>query len=90
MNCHLYARFGASALEHHIKAVVLAKCLEEAIRIFPRSSELLLWCFCFWTCGEAKDIFSKAVNLCEGETGLINIDGDDTGTAKRFCKCAGQ
>src|SRR5712691_3209989 len=73
VDCHLDARLGASALEHHIKPAVLPKYLQEAIRIFSCSSELLLWSFCFWTCGEAKHFVCKAVSLRKGETRLIDI-----------------
>jgi hypothetical protein len=78
VDCHLYARLGASAFKHHIKPVVLAEYLKEAIRVFSCSSELLLGRFCFWIRGEAKHVFGKAVRLREGETGLIDVDGDDT------------
>jgi hypothetical protein len=90
VDCHLYARLGASALEHHIKPVVLAEYLKEAIRIFSCSSELLLGRFCFWGRGETEDVFSKAVRLREGETGLIDVDGNDTWASVRLCKCTGQ
>ena len=66
VDCHLDARLGASALEHHIKPAVLPKYLQEVIRIFSCSSELLLWRFCFWACGEAKHILCKAVGLRKG------------------------
>ena len=87
VDCHLYARLGASALEHHIKPIVLAEYLKEAIRILSFSSELLLGRFGFWARGETKHVFSKAVGLRNGETGLIDVDG--TWAAVRLCKRTG-
>lgn len=78
MDCHLYAGLGASAFEHHIKPVVFAKYLKEAISIFSCSSELVLRRFGFWIRREAKHVFCKPMGLRKGESGLIDIDGDDT------------
>jgi hypothetical protein len=89
VDCHLYAGLGASALEHHIKPLVLAEYLKEAVRVFSRSSELLLGRFCFWVCGKTKHIFSEAVRLREGEAGLIDVDGNDTCAAVRLGKGTG-
>lgn len=90
VDCHLDARFGASALEHHIKPAVFPKYLQEAIRVLSRPSELLIWRFCFWTGGEAEHVLRKAVSLGKGETRLVDVDGDHTRTAIRLCERTGQ
>ena len=78
MDCHLYTRLGASALEHHIKPVFLTKNFEEEVGILLGLSELFFWRFCLWTRRKAKYVVGKTVSFSEGEASLIDVDSNDT------------
>jgi hypothetical protein len=78
MNCHLYTRLGASALEHHIKPVFLTKHFEKMVGILLCLSELFFWRFCPRTRRKAKHVVGKAVRFSEGEASLIDVNSNDT------------
>jgi hypothetical protein len=78
MNCHLYARLGASALKHHIKPVFLTKNIKEEVGVLLRLSELVFWRFCPWIRRKAKHVFGKPVRFSEGEASLIDVNSNDT------------
>jgi len=61
MDCHLYAWLGASALEHHIKPVLLTKDFKEEVGILLCFSELFFWRFCPWSRRKAKHVVGKTV-----------------------------
>ena len=78
MNCHLYTRLGASALEHHIKPVFLTKHFKKKVGILLGLSELVFWGFCPRTRRKAKHVVGKAVRFGEGEASLIDVDRNNT------------
>ena len=78
MDRHLKAWLGASALEHHIKPVLLTKNVKKEVGILLCFSELFFRRFGLWISRKTKYIFGKAVRFGEGEASLIDVHSNNT------------
>lgn len=81
---HLDARLSAGTLKNNIEPVLLAELVEYEIRTLLGTLQRLLGRLGPCAGGEAEHILGEPLRLCEGQSRLVDVDGDHSRCAVRF------
>lgn len=84
MDGHLDARLRAGALENNIEPVLLAELVENEVCTLLGSLQRLLGRLGPCAGGEAEHVLGETLRLREGQSRLVDVDGDHSRCTVRF------